>query len=481
MRFTCNRILPSVRFRAASSIPFLLAAALLLGIASSASANNGGGGGGNDDDTPVFGNPIAGVDVDATGVLKVRTVDPRLAQQRLREARLRAETDDVMQRSELRKVSLNRLEKVIAKQIAADRPLSDDVLAVAGLTTIQYVFFYPDTQDIVVAGPAEGFVADPTQRFVGLSTGRPTVLLEDLVTALRAYPPGAEPTRVISVSIDPTPEGLARMQQFLQAVGGRANRGDTMRLVQGLKQNLGLQTVTIQGIPGDTHFARVLVEADYRMKLIGIGLEQLPVPVRSYVSRTSPQTVAANALERWYFQPNYDGVSVSDDRLAMRINERGVQLVGEGERVLGGGQRVQAGRGNRASQAFTQEFTEKYPLIASKVRVYAELQQLIDIAIAAAYIQEQDFYSQAEWSMEVLGDEKQVPVQTYTVPEKVETAVNAIWRGNTLMTPLGGGVNMQPRVAFNSDRMVVDQSGDNVAVKQSAGPSDLEPGQWWWD
>lgn len=468
-------------------ISFVLAGLISISVSTSVIAQNNGGGANNGDgandggNANVFGNPIAGIEVDATGVLKIRMVDPRLAQQRLREARVRAQVDDVMRSSELRKVSLNRLEKTIAEHVAADRKFSDDILALAGLTMIQYVFYYPDTNDIVVAGPAEGFVADPTQRFVGMNTGRPTLLLEDLVTALRAYGPGAPPTPMISVSIDPTPDGLARMQQFLRAVGGRANRGDTLRLVQGLKQNLGYQTVTIQGIPADTHFARVLVEADYRMKLIGIGLEQLPVPVRSYVSRTNPQTVAANALERWYFQPNYNGVSVSEDRLAMRINERGVQLVGEGERVLGDGQRVQAGRGNRASQAFTQEFTEKYPLIASKVRVYAELQQLIDLAIAAAYIHEQDFYEQAGWSMDVLADESQVPVQTYTAPDKVETAVNAIWRGNTLMTPLGGGVNMQPRLAFNSDRMTVDESGDNVVAKAAADPSALEPGQWWWD
>lgn len=445
--------------------------------------NNGGGGdnGGDDGTTNNFGNPVAGVDVDAGGVLKIRTVDPRLARQHWAQARQAATSKDMMQPSELRKVSLNRLEKAIAGQLAADRRLPDDMLAVAGLTSVQYVFFYPDTQDIVIAGPAEGFVADPTQRFVGMNSGRPSLLLEDLITALRAYAPSAPPTRVISVSIDPTPEGLQRMQQFLRAVGGRANRGDTQRLVQGLKQNLGLQTVTIQGIPAATHFARVLVEADYRMKLVGIGLEQLPVPVRSYVSRTNPQAVAANALERWYFQPNYDGISVSEDRMAMRINERGVRLVGEGERVQGDGKRVNAGRGNRASEAFTKEFTEKYPMIAERVQVYAELQQLIDLAIAAAYIQEQDFYTQADWNMSLLGDESQLPVETYTVPEKVETAVNAIWRGNTLMTPLGGGVNMQPRVAFNSDHMVVDQRGENTEVKQTAGPHDLQPGQWWWD
>ncbi len=156
------------------------------------------------------------------------------------------------------------------------------------------------------------------------------------------------------------------MQQFLASVRGRVQPSDAQRLAAGLKQNLGLQTVTIKGIPTSTHFARVLVEADYRMKLIGIGLERLPIRMPSYVDRANPNSVAANALERWYFQPNYDGVAVSEDGLAMKINERGVQLVGANERVANGGTRVAAGRVNKASQAFCQDFTKSYPLIAER-------------------------------------------------------------------------------------------------------------------
>ncbi len=239
--------------------------------------------------------------------------------------------------------------------------------------------------------------------------------------------------------------------------------------------------MTFKGIPTSTHFARVLVEADYRMKLVGIGLERLPVRVMSYVERAQPSAVASNAMERWYFQPNYDGIAVSEDGFAMKIKERGVQLVGANERVANGGQRVASGRVNRASQAFCQDFTNKFPQIAEKVRVYAELRQLIDVAIAAAYIQQQDFYGQAGWNMPVLMDESKVNVETYVAPSQVETAVNAIWRGNTLMTPLGGGVNMQPKLAITSSRVKVDSDGDNNRVKQSAGPSQLADGQWWWD
>ena len=456
---------------------FVVAGASLLTLGSSASAQNTGIG--NGDTNNNFAQPIAGVDIDAKGVLKVRQFDPRMANQRLLAAR-QMRDNDMMRPSKLRKVSLQRLEAALKNQLATEGVVGDDLKALAGITSIQYVFYYPETQDIVVAGPAEGFAADPTERFIGIETGKPTVLLEDLTTALRAFAPGQPATGIISVSIDPTQEGLQRMQQFLSSVRGRVQPNDANRLVYGLKNNLGLQTVSIRGIPTDTHFARVLVEADYRMKLIGIGLERLPMRFQSYVDRANPSAVAANAMERWYFQPRYDGIAVSEDGLAMKINERGVQLVGENERVAGG-KRTITRRVNKASQAFCQDFTTKFPMIADRVRIYAELRQLMDVSIAAAYIHEQDFYGQAEWAMPVLGNESAFEVQTYTAPEQVETAVNAVWRGNTLMTPLGGGVQMNPRKALSSETLVIDREGRNNEVKQSAGPSSLEDGQWWWD
>jgi len=438
-----------------------------------------GNGGGGNQSTSLVGDPIAGIDVDAAGVLRVKQFDARLAQQRLAAAKAQGDLN-VMRSSKLRKVSLNRLEAAIKEQRENGVELSDDLKALAGLTAVEYVFFYPETKDIVIAGPAEGFFADQTERLVGMNSGQPTLLLEDLVTALRAFAPGTKPTSVISVSIDPTAEGLQQMNRFIQQARRVARPSDAARLAQGIKENLGLQTVTFKGIPNSTHFARVLVEADYRMKLVGIGLERLPVNMKSYVDRANPSAIATNAMERWYFQPNYDGIAVSEDGSAMRIKERGVQLVGANERVVGG-QRSASGRVNRASQAFCQEFTDKFTEIEQRVRIYAELRQLIDVSIAAAYIQQQDFYGKLEWQMPVLLDESQVSVETYTAPEQVETAVNAIWRGNTLMTPLGGGVHVEPRLALRSENVEVDTVGANSKAQELAGPQDLQPGQWWWD
>jgi len=434
-----------------------------------------------DDGTSInFAQPIAGVEIDATGVLRTQRLDLQLTNQRLAASR-RLAGAGAMEPSELRKVSLNRLEKAVAAALAAGEQPSEEMLSLAGLTRIQYVFFYPETNDVVLAGPAQGAFRDPMGRFLGAQTGEPIVQLEDVVTALRAYSPGVPPTRTISVSIDPTPEGLQRMQRYLNSLGGTVRPGQERAIAATLQQNMGLQNVTLKGVPFTTNFARVLVEADYRMKLIGIGLERLPFPFASFTDRSSPAQGSANAMQRWFFIPNYEGVSVSDDGLAMRLNDRGVKLVGESEMVDSTGKRSAAGRVNRASQAFCADFTKLYDRIAMMLPVYAELRNLIDVSIAAAYIQQQDFYGQAGWDLATFGDESQFAVQNRVAPQQVETAVNAVWKGGSLLTPIGGGINLQPRQALTSERLLVEADGQSDAVKQLAAPTGIDPLRWWWD
>ncbi len=177
--------------------------------------------------------------------------------------------------------------------------------------------------------------------------------LDDLVTALCAFPPGgSNDTPVISCSIDPTKEGLQRMQDFLRHTGSRLSaataQSQTQEIVTGLKESLGLQSVRITGVPATTHFAQVLVEADYRMKLIGIGLERPPVKqFVNYVDRANPRMVGRNALQRWYFVPDYECVREAADGLAMEMVGNGVKLVNADEIVSADGSRVKSKRHRR--------------------------------------------------------------------------------------------------------------------------------------
>lgn len=424
-----------------------------------------------------------GVVVDADGVLRTRVFpDPTgmLTRQRLAAAQA-ALAPDLARPSKLRKVSLTRLEAVVAERLASGQGLTDEMRYLAGLTRLRNVFFYPEIGDIVIAGTAEGFMTNTAGRPVGMHTGRAVLELQDLVVALRAFPPSGKRAGAFVVSIDPTQEGLAKMRQFLVDITGRVTPADDQRIAMGLKENLGLQYVRIEGIPRTTHFAQVMVEADYRMKLIGIGLESPPVRIPSYVSRANPRNIARNALQRWYFTPNYDCVRVSEDELALALEGEGVQLLSEDQLVQANGVRAAAATVDRASHEFVSTFTTKYAELAAREPVYAQLRNLIDLSIAAAFIQQQDYYGKAAWTMEVLGSEDRFPVETYPEPKQVETAVNAVWKGNTLMTPVGGGVRIEPLLALASDRIKPDEKGELKNLHGQIQIQALPKEQWWWD
>ena len=419
----------------------------------------------------------SGIVIDAEGVLSRKTfADPsgQLTRERIADAKATLDPKATAY-SKLRKISLNRLEAAVRQHQGV---LSDEMRCLAGLQRIRYVFYYPETKDIVIAGPAEGWFTNVAGHVVGINTGRPVVQLQDLVVGLRAYPAGGKQPSFIGCSIDPTPEGLAAMQQYLRSVGARATPDMTQSIVEGLRTSMGYQNITVNGVQPDTRFAQVMVEADYRMKLIGIGLEQPPVKLVSYVDRARPGDASRQALQRWYFIPDYHCVRVSSDNLAMELVGEGVKLVDEGELVSGGGERQVVGGINKASMAFVSGFTKAYPQIADRSSVYADLRNLIDIAVAAAYIQHQDYYGKAGWMMEFFGDEKSYPVETYAIPKTVETVVNAIWRGHTLMTPVSGGVQINPAKALQSDNLLNDAKGNVAKVRQEIN---LPKDRWWWD
>src|SRR5690606_10415609 len=169
----------------------------------------------------------------------------------------------------------------LARRLAAGESPDDAMQHLAGLLRVRYVFLLPDEKDIVIAGPAEGWLEDASGRAVGITTGRPVLELADLAAALRTFAPGTRERPFVGCTIDPDPEALKRLvevQKKLPRVVPAAQRQRVAaELQQASQEALGLANVRVFGVPANTHMAQVMVEADYRMKLIGIGLEPPPV------------------------------------------------------------------------------------------------------------------------------------------------------------------------------------------------------------
>src|SRR5581483_1381229 len=85
-------------------------------------------------------NAPAGVIISTDGLLRIKTVkDPLGDLNRTRIAEAKARIGGSLSKgSPLRKISLQRLEAAIAECMAANKPLPDEMKALAGLTRLQY-------------------------------------------------------------------------------------------------------------------------------------------------------------------------------------------------------------------------------------------------------------------------------------------------------------------------------------------------------
>jgi hypothetical protein len=430
--------------------------------------------------------PTFGVAIDAEGVLAVKTFeDPtgQLAAVRRQAAKARLPRE-LRAKSPLRKVSLVRLEAAVGAQLAAGKQPDEAMRCLAGLERLQYVFFLPETKDIVLAGPAEGFAADLSGRVCGLTSGRPVLELQDLVVALRAYGQGRPAEGFVGCTIDPEPAAMTRLQEFQRTVPhavAEAQRQEVgRRIAEGMRAALGLAPIRVFGIPADSHFAQVLVEADYRMKLIGLGLERPPVRLASYFELLGGAGLRTNALQRWWFTPNYECVKVSADRLAMELVGEGVQLLTEAKLIGADGQLKSGAPGNHASETFTEGFTRKYPELAQRVPVYAQLRNAIDMLVAAAFLRQEGYAAKASWQMAVFGNESAMPVRTGPALRRAPAAVNAAWRGSRFLAAAGGGVTIRAEQALAAERLQGDKDGKLGQARAKAADG-VPPDRWWWD
>jgi hypothetical protein len=435
---------------------------------------------------------VNGVYVDAEGLLhkveRAKDAGGALAKLRAEAAQPRSDLPhgDVRRVSRLRKVSLPRLERAVAERAALGLSPSDAMHNLAGLSKIEYVFVYPVTGDVVLAGPTGPTRVDAENRIVNTENGRPVVRLDDLVVVLR-HVLGRDDA-MFGCSITPTEEGLAATRRFAEESGRRklaAGENAREKWIAGLRSALGKQKIDVFGIDPQTRVAQVLVEADYRMKLVGLGLEEGVLGVPSYLDSVRVGTdgrLPALDVLRWWFTLDYDAVTATKDNTAFAIRGQGVRVMSENQFLAETGKRKGTGESSPANSGFAENFTKHFAALAEKYPVYAELQNLCDAALVAAIIKQEKLDEVADWSMAWFGDEHRYIVARNTAaPQTVDTvAAHRVINGKHIVAAVSGGVRIEP-AKFAARENIKTSRSETVAYerKSSTPPASVE--RWWWD
>ena len=415
---------------------------------------------------------VGGIAIDTKGVLTNIDVSAREPMRQLRRQVLEQAPSDLAQSSAMRKVSLRGLDEALRQQIEGGKPLTDAMKHLAGLQQIQYVFVYPQQHDIVLVGPGEGWKVDGYGDLVGATTGKPLMVLDDLIVALRAAKDASRAE--ITCSIDPTQEGIARLREFASKLRGVVEPQATKTAIE---KTLGPQNISVSGVPSTSHFAQVLVAADYRMKRLAMNFD--PAPIRglpSYLDmlRGGPQGMSS-MTPRWWLVPAFEPVVRDPEGVAWQLRINSVKAMTEETFFAADGSRHQTGQTSAVAQKWADNMTAKYAELSVADPIFGRLRNCMELAVVAALIVKEDLAGKADCRLSSLMDRAGVSPEQFPSPSKVDAQASLVKKGKGWIISASGGVRINSWEAV--EKPVTDAAP--AAIRAQSAPT--KSANWWWN
>jgi hypothetical protein len=277
-------------------------------------------------------------------------------------------------------VSLPKAFAAARAAVDAGKPVSDELKYLGGLTRVDALLVYPETNDLVIGGQAEPVQVVDEQRAIGRRTGRPVLRLDDLVVAMRVVRDvggGAFGCR-----LDPDPASPARVSAEMQRLA-KATRAERVKAVQ---KAVGPQKVSFFGrVPEDTRFALTTIAADYELKRYGLGLARSTVPDLGNGVDNSRQ-----AVNMWWFELAYDPILISPAGDAYGL--RGPRL-----KVMAGNFNWDPKGSTPKAFEFAKRMSQRMEALAVAQPLIADLQNLADLTVMSALIQRDRLDQKVGW------------------------------------------------------------------------------------
>jgi hypothetical protein len=279
--------------------------------------------------------------------------------------------------SERRTVSLRRLDEELLRHQTEATPLPPEVRHLAGLTRIDEIRI-DESGDVLLTGPGELFAPSVGGRLTGLDSGRPVLCLEDLLAAIRTE----EILDRCGCSIDPDPERLAESQAWLRQNSSPATLQIAQARLENMVRLMGRWNVTTFGVPEDSRLSLSMVEADYLMKRLAIGVDRSPVGgLKSTLQLAKP---GDNMMRRWWFAADPGYLACSADQRLWVLGGPRFQLLAQEELLAADGTLIDSDHAKGSSEEFARLFNERRAELARRISAFADLQNVFDVLVAAA-------------------------------------------------------------------------------------------------
>ncbi len=314
----------------------------------------------------------------------------------------------------------------------------------------------------------DGYVVDPADGDVVLVGRRdeklPPLMVEDFAVALRnawaRYAERRGNTIIYSspgCSIDPDP----MVMRELDGIAARVMSGDRAGQKEWDRVCKKPQKVRVMGMPFHSHFAKVLVDADYAMKRQVDGSDPLGIPglesvigttlaqVRRDVEANQPISVPVSSMNRFWFYPGKNVWEAGDG--VVLIHESPVALLSSQTFVNAKNQVVDAVERDPIAEKFAASFTDHFDDVATQRPIYRQLESLFRFVALAKILEDKVRSTPAEATLAYYLDDyrvahtkvpTQLPGRSHVDGFEHRRAVTGGVEVTTLKLPSCGGVSI---------------------------------------
>jgi hypothetical protein len=134
------------------------------------------------------------------------------------------------------------------------------------------------------------------------------------------------------------------------------------------------------------------------------------------------------------------------------------------------------------NQDFARRFTRHFATLAQKYPIYADLQNVFDLALVSALISAEGLADRVDWHLTCFGDPRQYEVRLGPAPAAVDSVINhRLIGGRHLLVGVSGGVRAEPFAFVRGEAIATDDYGALSAQRANAAAGQLPLEAWWWD
>lgn len=355
-----------------------------------------------------------------------------------------------------------------------------------------------------------GYIVDEANNdlilFGEIERGLPSLYLDDLVIALRniwlKYAELKGDTHYYLApycSIEPD----FRAVESLKDIGRQIFEGSSSSSVERAIKKWGElcrwpQSVRIMGIPHNSHFASVIVKADYDMKRLAIGCDSVDIPEFSSLSDMTLEKAQRDFIDggatslgssignRFWFYPGE--INFLEDEGIITIEECQIVLLTEESYLSKSGKIVGEGKTSEIAESFAERFTSMYADLAEEKPVYIEFENLFNIFGLSKCIKFKSSHEEAKIDLGYLLDKchvtrttvkKYLPGQSNVEKFERSSEIQGGRQTRKVWIPFCGGVAMNIKVGKKNFRW--DKTGKLSRLRKKALKARPSPKTLFWN